>query len=81
MFIMLQYASSLVSILRDLATWFTSTSLNIPLYDIFDKAWTHYEVSLPFGFTVAELVIGSGLYLVLSIRVLKFIYGGGSVGA
>lgn len=72
MFSMLEYASGLVSMLSDLSWFLVQTSFSIPLYDFISGAWVTFSFSLPFGFTIAELLIGSGVTLVLGVRIVKF---------
>lgn len=74
MFSMLEYASGLVAMLVDLSSFLVQTSFSIPLYDFISGSWVTFSFSLPFGLTIAELLIGSGLTYVLGVRVVKFIY-------
>lgn len=72
MWLMLEYAESFVAILRDLSIFFTSSYMTVPVLNINDWSWYFVDIPLPFGFTVAEIVIGGGLTIVLGTRLLKF---------
>lgn len=72
MWLMIEYAQTLVVTLRNLGDWFTRADMTVPVLNINDWTWHMIDIPLPLGFTVAELLIGGGLTVLLGFRLLKF---------
>lgn len=70
---LIYYAETLVITLRSLGNWFTrDVSITVPVLNIADYTWHMIDIPLPFGYSVAELLIGGGLTLLLGSRLIKF---------
>lgn len=70
---LLFYGEQLLETLQKLGDWFTTPAgFSVPVLNVYDWTWHFVKVPLPFGYTVAELLLGGGLLFLLGFRLLKF---------